>query len=270
MNKKIISDYGLENSNGHRSYAITVWFEGRQVSVKDKEGKEIESYRCEGVNFESLKERLTNYFEVSSNVRYVCCSQERCPSEENGLLHGHLFLRLIDGVSGVKLLRDICGFSRGQAWFEDVRKDFAAFEYSACIGHFSENQPKGKKPPLVFWEKGERPESKPLSKKKDFSGCYAMIQEGRPLSEICAAYPEIALKGFTNLQKLHQMLQGEKQHYENAKRIERSIANSHAKSAAKLDNEKAIESTENSRPSEISPESFARAGIARDCEKVPF
>lgn len=197
--------YGLQDGNGHRSYAVTVWFESRWVSVKDDNQVEKERYWCEAVDFSALKERLSNYFDLSANVRYVCCSQERCPSEHSGLLHGHLFLRLKEGVSGVKMLRDICGFTRGQAWSEDVRKDFAAFEYSACVGHFAENQPKGKKPPLDFWEKGERPESQPLSKKKDFAACLALLQSGATMAEICIAFPEIAIKSYSNLERMSNM-----------------------------------------------------------------
>ena len=262
--------YGLGGSgNTHRSYAVTVWFESRWVSVKDDNQVEKERYWCEAVDFSALKERLSNYFDLSANVRYVCCSQERCPSEHSGLLHGHLFLRLKEGVSGVKMLRDICGFARGQAWSEDVRKDFAAFEYSACVGHFAENQPKGKKPPLDFWEKGERPESQPLSNKKDFAACFALLQEGRPLLEVCAAYPEIAIKGFTNLQKLSDLIKGEKQNELQRKKLERVLAESHDSSIESGTQEETA-SDRTPKKTRVSPEFYARNAIEAESKAIPF
>ena len=90
MSKKEHQNYGLVSGSACRAYCFTVWFEGRQVDVLDDNKQIKESYWCEGVDFEALKERLTDYFDSSSNVRYVCCSQERCPSENSGLLHGHI------------------------------------------------------------------------------------------------------------------------------------------------------------------------------------
>lgn len=186
--KAVSNSFGLEGKKASRSYMFTVWFSHPDVS------------------FESVKDSLQNFFD-GGFLRYGCISKEICP--DTGRVHGHLFLRLSDTWSGVKLVK-FFGFPSGSAWFEEARKDFPSYEYVSCSGHFAEGQSQGKPKPLDFFEIGERPKSESVSKKKDFAACFAMIEEGADLVDVCRAFPEISLKGFTNLQRLYLLIRENK------------------------------------------------------------
>ena len=194
----VAASFGLNTNKMSRSYMMTIWFDRNSQT------------------FEGIVEKMQTLFD-GGFIRYSCLSQEVCP--DTGRLHGHLFTRFVDSWSGVKAF-SAYGIESGGGWFEEAIKDFPSFEYVSCSGHFAEGQPKGKPKPLRFFEIGDRPKSEPLSKKKDFSACFAMLQGGASLMEVCAAYPEIALKGFTNLQRLYLLIREE----EGKKRIDRNIA----------------------------------------------
>lgn len=184
----VAASYGVETSRVSRSYMMTVWF--------DRNGQ----------TFEEKKDLMQKLFD-GGVIRYACLSSEICP--DTGRLHGHLFTRFVDSWSGVKAFQAY-NISSGGGWFEEARKDFPSFEYVSCSGHFAEGQKNGKPKPLDFFEVGERPKSQEHSKKKDFAACLAMIEDGAELVEVCRAFPEIALKGFTNLQKFYLLIRENK------------------------------------------------------------
>lgn len=206
-----------EGSGSARKYMFTVWYHDRNVDVLDENQKVVETVLVKGLDFDVLWDNIKNLYELSE-IEYGCLSQEVAP--ETGSLHGHLFLKFHDMISGVKLMKKLSIEGR-QARFKEAFKPFACFEYCACVGHFAEGQPKGKPLPLRFEEIGERPKSEALSKKKDFSACLAMIEEGAELMEVCRAYPEIAIKGFSNLQKLYFLIREGK----SKKKIDENIKN---------------------------------------------
>lgn len=188
MNKNVAVEYGLESGRAvSRSYMFTVWF-------------------SDSITFAGVRSSMLNLFD-GLYLKYGCLSSEICP--DSGRLHGHLFLRLSAPMSGVKLVK-LFGFPPGGAWFEEARKDFPSYEYVSCSGHFAEGQRQGKPKPLDFFEIGERPRSESVSKKKDFSACLLMMEEGADLMDVCRAFPEIALKGFSNLQRLYLLIRENK------------------------------------------------------------
>jgi len=199
---KPLNGLGLPAEKKSRSYMMTVWF--------DKYGQ----------TFEEKVEKMQALFD-GGFIRYACLSKEICP--ESGRLHGHLFTRFIDSWSGVKAFAAY-GVESGGGWFEEARKDFPSYEYVSCSGHFAEGQSNGKPKPLNFFEIGQRPESQPLSKKKDFSAAFQMLLDGVSLFEVCKAFPEIAFKSFSNIEKVSIMIKGEQKNDENRSRIEKHLA----------------------------------------------
>lgn len=190
VNKKslVADSLGLGTNTVARSYMMTVWF--------DKNGQ----------TFEEKKDLMQKLFD-DGLIRYAALSKELCP--DTGRLHGHLFTRFVDAWSGVKAFQAY-NIESGGGWFEAARKDYPSYEYVSCSGHFAEGQGSGKSKPLDFFEIGERPKSGSVSKKNDFSACLAMIESGYDLLEVCRAYPELAIKGFSNLQRLYFLVRENK------------------------------------------------------------